>query len=255
MSILRKGGLGVILIFGLSTSVFAENFNLLTDNRFLNVNLPGHPGADQSPTAPFADVNASFSSSNSINDYYTAVQNSSATPTQLICNTYINMQSTVPPGEVSSAGSYCAINFSVSSPVTADFTINNFYVSGTGITYDGAIPAAGIQSDDPNLNTNYTLNPEGYGSEDCILDASGAQSNGSTELNFQPGYTYTFFEQMTGFGAYDPSGQNADPVSVTWQANMSLTIVPEPSASALFLSAGLTGFCWLRRHASAQSKK
>lgn len=247
MSILRNGGLGVILIFGLSTSAFAENFNLLSDNRFLNVNIPGHPGGDQTPAAPFADVNASFSSSNSMNDYYTAVQNSSATPTQLICDTYITVQSTVPPGDVSSAGSYCAICFSVSSPVTADFTIDNFYVSGAGITYDGVIPTAGIQSDDPDLNTNYILNPDGYGSEDCVLAASGTQSNGSIELNFQPGYTYTFFEQMTGLGAYDPSGQNADPVSITWQANMNLTIVPEPSASTLFMAAGLTAFCRLRR--------
>ena len=239
-NVLRKSGLGAILIVTLSTNVFAQDFNLLSDNRYLVVYLSGQTGGYQTPTAPFADVNANFSSSNSINDYYTAVQDSSATPTQLVCNTYINLQSTVPPGKGSSVGSYCAINFSVSNPVTVDFTINNFYVSDAGITYDGAIPAAGIQSDDPNLNSNYVLN------------AFGNQSAASAKLTLQPGYTYTFFEQMTGFGLYDPTGESPDQVNIAWQANLSLTLdstassVPEPS-SVLLLTIGLTALSQLRR--------
>ncbi len=242
MNVLRKRWFGLFFLVGLSTNVFAQNFNLLSDNRYLVVQLFGHPGGYQTPSGSFADFNGYLDNSNSVNDYYSADQDSVLTPTQLICNTYINLQGTVPSGGPNAnADSYCAISFNVSSPVTADFELSGFSVSDSGINYDGPEPQAGIISDDPNLN-NHNTELSGY--------LFNNQTDDSAELTLQPGYTYTFFEQMTGFGYGNPFGDQT--VNVAWQENMSLTIdsnaspVPEPSSIPL-LAVGLTALFQLRR--------
>jgi hypothetical protein len=242
MNVLRKRWLGLIFLVGLSTNVFAQNFNFLSDDRYLVVQLFGHSGGFQTPSGSFADFNGYLDNSNSVNDFYTADQDSVLTPTQLICNTYISLQGTVPSdGPNANVGSYCAVSFNVSNPVTADFELSGFNVSDSGINYDGPEPQAGILSDDPNFN-NHNTELSGY--------LFNNQTSDSAELTFQPGYTYTFFEQMTGFGYGNPFDNQT--VNVAWQENMSLTIdsnaspVPEPSSIPL-LAVGLTALFQLRR--------
>jgi hypothetical protein len=243
-NVLRKNGLGAILIVALSTNVFAQDFNLLSEvpvgfpfvSRGVGFTLNG-VSANLNPTMPFADLNGNLANSNSPSDYYDISQNSSAAPNQLICNSYINLQGTVPVDSYSSTiiSGGCYINFSVSSPVTADFELDNFNVSNAGVTYDGPTPCAGIYTDDPNFpqgncGINHLLNPN--------------QGDYSAILTFEPNYTYAFVVYTWAEGAPGPGVP--DIVSALWEENMSLTIVPEPS-SVLLLAIGLTALFQLRR--------
>ena len=254
MNVLRKRWLGLIFLVGLSTNVFAQNFNLLSEepngypffSRGVDFNLNG-VSVGLAPTAPFADLNGNLANSNSPSDYYVIAQNSSATPNQLICNSYINLQGTV-PGDSSDyppvIASGCFINFSVSTPVTADFELSNFNVSNAGVSYDGPAPCAGIFTDDPNfpqgnngMNQNYLLNPN--------------QGDYSETLTFEPNYTYAFVVYIWANAARGAPGDPYD-VSALWQEDMSLTIdsnsfpAPEPSSIPL-LAVGLTALSRLRR--------
>jgi hypothetical protein len=246
MNVLRKSGLGLIFLVGISTSVFAQSFNLLSEepngfpfiSRGIGFTLDG-ASASLTPTSTFADLNGNLANSNSPSDYYVIAQNSSATPNQLVCNSYINLQGTMSVDSSDSPpliSSGCFINFNVSSPVTADFELSDFNVSNAGVSYDGPAPCAGIFTDDPNfpqgnngMNHGYLLNPN--------------QGDYSETLTFEPNYTYAFVVYIWANAADAPGVP--DSVSALWQEDMSLTIVPEPS-SALLLGVGLTTLCQLR---------
>ena len=242
--------ISALLVFGVSTQLFAQSFTMLTDDRWLSVQLPSHPSGYLTPSGPGADFNGVLNSYNSANDYYLASQDSTLFANQLVCNSYLSLQGTLPPdGSKASFGTYCAVNFSVTSPTTATFAFSDFSVSVTGFTYDGIIPSIGIISDDPNFNPDPSSN--GGSSDRYMVSAFDNQSDGSVQFLFSPDYTYTFFEQMTGFGMYDPSGIQTTYLNAALQVNMSLTMdnfstpvfVPEPSSVYFFLlGAGLMVF-------------
>jgi hypothetical protein len=252
MNVLRKSGFGLILLVGFSTSVVAQNFNLLSEepngfpfiSRGVGFTLNG-VSASLTPSNPFADLNGNLANSNSPSDYYAIAQNSSATPNQLICDSYINLQGTV-PGESSDSppliSSGCFINFNVSSPVTADFELSNFNVSNAGVSYDGPTPCAGIYTDDPNF-------PQGNCGINCLLNPN--QGDYSETLTFEPNYTYAFVVYIWADAARGAPGDSYN-VSALWQEDMSLTIdsnslpAPEPSSVPL-LAIGLTALFQLRR--------
>lgn len=245
LTLLLKTGVGALLVVGLSPHLFAQNFILLTDERWLVAQLPGHPIGYQTPASPDADFHGYLNSFSSASDYYLASVDSTLSTGQLTFNSYLNLQGAIPPnGPAASFGAYCAVNFSVSSPVTAAFAFNNFSVSEAGFTYDGLIPTLGITSDDPDFNPTAAAGGSPY---NYTIDAFDNTANGSVELVFSPNHTYTFFEQMTGFGMR--SGDTTY-LNAVLQANMSLTAVsgqtpifiPEPSSLfLLLLGSGFVG--------------
>ncbi|MGB7767467.1 MAG: hypothetical protein WBN22_01250 [Verrucomicrobiia bacterium] len=233
--------ISALLVAGISTHLFAQSFIIYTDERWLSAQVPDHPSGYLAPSAPGADFSGSLNSFNSSSDYYVGSVSSTLSSGQLTYDSYLNLQGTIPPnGSAASFGAYCSVNFGVTSPVTATFAFDNFAVSSEGFTYDGLVPTIGIISDDPDFNPNGT---GGSSSERYVFNASANQSDGSVLLAFSPDYTYTFFEQMTGFGRYDPMGMQAVTLNATLQANMSLTMattlapvfIPEPSSISLFL--------------------
>lgn len=242
--------ISALVVIGFASHLFAQSFTIFTDERWLSVQLPGHPSGYVTPSATGANFNGYLDSYNSAGDYYVASQDSMLSPNQLVCNSYLNLQGTLPPdGSKASFGTYCSVNFSVTSPTVATFAFNNFLVSNEGFTYDGLIPTIGITSDDPNFNPDPSAN--GGNSDSYMVNAFDNQSDGSMQFVFSPSYTYTFYEQMTGFGMYDPSGIQTTLLNATLQVNMSLTMatvttpifVPEPSSVFVFLlGAGLIVF-------------
>jgi hypothetical protein len=248
LMLLSKTRVSTLLVLGFSTHLFAQSFTLLTDERWLVAQLPGHPIGYQTPPTSYADFHGYLNSFNSANDYYLASVDSTLSAEQLSFNSSLNLQGAIPPnGPAASFGAYCAVNFSVSSPVTATFAFNNFSVSEQGFTYDGLIPTIGITSDDPGFNPTAAAGDSPY---NYTIDAFDNTANGSVELAFSPNHTYTFFEQMTGFGM---RGGDTTYLAATLQANMSLTtmsgqmpvFVPEPSSGfLLFLGAGFVTLWW-----------
>jgi hypothetical protein len=242
---------GALLVFGLSPHLFAQSFTLLTDERWLVAQLPGHPIGYQTPASPYADFHGYLNNFNSASDYYVASVDSTLSEGQLTFNSNLNLHGAIPPnGPAASFGAYCAVKFSVSSPVTAAFAFDNFSVSEEGFTYDGLIPTIGITSDDPDFNPTAAAGDSPF---NYTIDAFDNTANGSVDLVFSPNHTYTFFEQMTGFGMR--SGDTTD-LNAVLQANMSLTavsgqapvFVPEPSAFILLLLGA--GFVGLRGYAA-----
>ena len=245
---LAKSRISALFVLGFTTQLYAQSFTLLTDERWLSAQLPGHSIGFQTPATPYADFHGYLNSFNSANDYYLASVDSTLASEQLTFNSYINLQGAIPPnGPAASFGAYCAVSFSVSSPVSARFAFDHFSVSETGFTYDGLIPTIGITSDDPNFNPTAAVDGSPY---NYTIDAFDNTASGSVDLFFNPNHTYTFFEQMTGFGM---RSDQTTYLNANLEANMSLTaisgqvpiFIPEPSSFFLLLSgAGLAAWWW-----------